>query len=101
MNPRASAPFHLSELSLEDDVVSTGDWYIGRPEETIDYFKARAIRYSCPTLAEYLRLGLSALDVGCGSGGITTNVASVIFPGRVIGWCCPDLVDMSTLRKEK
>ena len=45
----------------------------------------RTISEEFPELLEHLRSGMSVLDVGCGRGTITLDVAKVIEPGNIIG----------------
>lgn len=45
----------------------------------------RTLADEFPELSEYLRSGLTVLDVGCGVGTITLDVAKVIEPGKIIG----------------
>ena len=45
----------------------------------------RTLDGDIPELREYLRPGATVLDVGCGKGTITLDVAAAIKPGKVIG----------------
>ncbi|MEK3886361.1 methyltransferase domain-containing protein [Bacillus sp. FSL K6-3431] len=47
---------------------------------------ARTLKKSHKRLAEILKPGMSVLDVGCGTGAITSGIAEVVGPnGRVVG----------------
>lgn len=46
---------------------------------------ARTLANSHPTLLEYLRPGVSVLDVGCGPGTLTAEIARRVRPGAVVG----------------
>src|SRR3954463_14102002 len=47
--------------------------------------RGRAVETSAPSLAPHLRPGLGVLDVGCGPGTITVDLAERVAPGRVVG----------------
>src|SRR5262249_53020386 len=46
---------------------------------------ARTLHNSHPTLLPRLRPGLSVLDVGCGPGTLTAEIARRVAPGHVVG----------------
>ncbi len=64
------------------------------PEGTAAILNARSLETSHRRLAELLRPGLRVLDVGCGTGAITSGIAHAVAPrGRVVGVDVnPDLV---------
>ncbi|MHA2301098.1 MAG: class I SAM-dependent methyltransferase [Candidatus Thorarchaeota archaeon] len=45
----------------------------------------RTLDAELPELKSYLSTGMNVLDVGCGLGTITLNVAEIVKPGNVIG----------------
>ena len=45
----------------------------------------RSLKEDIPELIEYLRPGIKVLDVGCGSGTITIDVAKAVKRGKVVG----------------
>ena len=54
----------------------------------------RTVENSAPHVAPLLRPGLSVLDVGCGPGTITADLAERVAPGPVIGVdVAPDIVE--------
>lgn len=54
-------------------------------QDRIDRLKMRSLASTFPPLAEYLRPGIEVLDVGCGPGNITIDVAEIVAPGHVTG----------------
>lgn len=45
----------------------------------------RTLETDIPELKPYLSTGMNVLDVGCGFGTITLNVAEIVNPGNVVG----------------
>ena len=45
----------------------------------------RTLEKDVPELKDYLRAGMKVLDVGCGPGTITLDVAVAVSPGEVVG----------------
>ena len=64
-------------------------------ELAMAHFQNRRVDSVCPLLKSYLYPGAEVLDVGCGSGGITADVATRVDPGLVVG------VDPSESRVER
>lgn len=54
-------------------------------EWVLEYFKQRRLVSSCPPLIEHLYPGAKVLDVGCGSGGLSLDIATRVRPGMVYG----------------
>ena len=50
-----------------------------------EYLGKRTVDNSFAPLARYLSAGVSVLDVGCGPGSITIDIAKRVDPGKVIG----------------
>jgi len=72
---------------MPDDL--PGYRYGGKPDEEARRLTQQAItfvEYELPLLIKFgLSKGMSALDVGCGSGAVTLEIAKFVFPGQVIG----------------
>ena len=51
-------------------------------QDRIDRLKMRSLASTFPPLAAYLQPGIKVLDVGCGPGNITMDVAAAVAPGR-------------------
>ena len=67
--------------------MSGGDIYThGHHESVLRSHTWRTVENSAAYLIDELRPGLSLLDVGCGPGTITVDLARRVAPGRVIGF---------------
>lgn len=55
------------------------------PPEAMGILTARTLANSHPVLLGLLRPGLSVLDVGCGPGTVTAEIARRVAPGHVVG----------------
>jgi ubiquinone/menaquinone biosynthesis C-methylase UbiE len=56
-------------------------------DEVVEHLKSpdRRLDIICPPLRSYLTPGMKVLDVGCGPGPITLDVAEAVYPGEVVG----------------
>jgi ubiquinone/menaquinone biosynthesis C-methylase UbiE len=65
----------------------------GHHESVLRSHRWRTVDNSAAYLAPHLRPGLDLLDVGCGPGTITLDLASRVAPGRVVGIdAAPDVI---------
>src|SRR5262249_50792992 len=71
-SPRRASPMNLSDLAF-------------LPGETLRLLTARTPANSHPTLDRLLCRGRSGLDVGCGPGTLTREIAQRVDPGAVVG----------------
>lgn len=55
------------------------------PAEAMGIMTARTLGNSHPTLLELLRPGMRVLDVGCGPGALTMEMARRVAPGATVG----------------
>jgi ubiquinone/menaquinone biosynthesis C-methylase UbiE len=69
--------------------VLTAEQELGRAR-LVGGLQERTIERSVPELLPYLKPGMNVLDVGCGPGTLTMEVAKIVAPGRVVG---TDLVE--------
>jgi SAM-dependent methyltransferase len=68
------------------DTGSRGDTYThGHHESVLRSHRARTAENSCGYLLPHLRSGQRLLDVGCGPGNITIDLAARVAPGAVTG----------------
>jgi ubiquinone/menaquinone biosynthesis C-methylase UbiE len=58
---------------------------LGFKENITDGFIQRTLEHDVPGLFEYLHAGARVLDVGCGTGSISLDVATAVAPGEVVG----------------
>jgi 2-polyprenyl-3-methyl-5-hydroxy-6-metoxy-1,4-benzoquinol methylase len=66
--------------------VSGVDTYThGHADAVLQSHRWRTVENSAAYLAPHLRPGLEVLDVGCGPGTITVDLAARVAPGRVVG----------------
>ena len=66
--------------------MTTGDVYThGHHEAVLRSHKSRTAENSAAYLLDSLKPGLDLLDVGCGPGTITVDLARLVAPGKVIG----------------
>lgn len=71
-----------------DDAL-TPDRELGRAR-LVGGLQERTLERSVPELLPYLESGMSVLDIGCGPGTLTMEVANIVTPGQVVG---TDLVE--------
>src|ERR687883_1475675 len=57
----------------------------GHADSVLQSHRWRTVENSAAYLAPHLRPGLDVLDVGCGPGTITVDLAGRVAPGRVLG----------------
>ena len=57
----------------------------GHAASVLRSHNVRTVANSAAYLEPYLRPGASVLDVGCGPGTITVDIAARVAPGRVRG----------------
>ena len=56
-------------------------------DEVVELLKSstRRLDILCPPLRSYLKPGMKVLDIGCGPGPVTLDVAAAVYPGEVVG----------------
>ena len=79
------------------------DKNIWESDEVLETLKKRGLDATCPPqLKSYLRPGLHVLDVGCGPGPVTLDVAREVHPGSVVGVDIGErLIEEATALSEK
>lgn len=72
----------LGSLAVSGD----GDVYThGHQDSVLRSHRWRTARNSAAYLVPHLRAGLRVLDVGCGPGSLTADLAKLVAPGAVVG----------------
>jgi 2-polyprenyl-3-methyl-5-hydroxy-6-metoxy-1,4-benzoquinol methylase len=66
-------------------ICSVDTYTHGHADSVLQSHRWRTVENSAGYLAPHLRPGLDVLDVGCGPGTITVDVARRVAPGRVVG----------------
>ncbi|MCL2022087.1 MAG: methyltransferase domain-containing protein [Betaproteobacteria bacterium] len=64
---------------------SYGRYTIGHERSTLAAHSARTAANSAAYLLPYLKPGMHILDIGCGPGTITLDLAALVAPGKVVG----------------
>jgi ubiquinone/menaquinone biosynthesis C-methylase UbiE len=64
-------------------VATTAEYTHGHHESVLRAHRWRTAANSAGYLLDHLRPGMSVLDVGCGPGTITADLARIVAPGRV------------------
>jgi 2-polyprenyl-3-methyl-5-hydroxy-6-metoxy-1,4-benzoquinol methylase len=75
--------FHCVDSAVQAVAVDT--YTHGHAEPVLQSHRWRTAENSAPHLLPQLRPGLDLLDVGCGPGTITVDLAARVAPGRVVG----------------
>lgn len=66
-------------------MTASARYTLGHEASTLASHGARSANNSAAYLLPHLEPGMNLLDVGCGPGTITLDLAAVVAPGRVIG----------------
>lgn len=73
-------------MAVDDTSASIGDTYThGHSESVLASHRWRTAANSAAYLVERLRPQMSLLDVGCGPGTLTADLAALVSPGRTVG----------------
>ncbi|WP_036555159.1 class I SAM-dependent methyltransferase [Nocardioides insulae] len=70
---------------MSKNVSSDGRYTHGHPASTLASHATRSAASSAAYLLPLLRRGMRLLDVGCGPGTITLDLAEAVAPGQVVG----------------
>ena len=75
--------FHWVDVTDQSGPVDT--YTHGHADAVLQSHRWRTVANSAAYLAPHLRPGIDVLDVGCGPGTITVELAERVAPGRVVG----------------
>ena len=70
---------------MSQNVSNSGRYTHGHESSTLASHRARTASNSAAYLLPHLARGMSILDVGCGPGTVTLDLAALVAPGRVVG----------------
>ena len=73
------------------------DLHVCGSEEAQAIYGSRSLENTFPQLIDYLPKGKKILDVGCGPGTITLDVAGIVSPGIVTGIDLEKLISAAKL----
>jgi ubiquinone/menaquinone biosynthesis C-methylase UbiE len=72
-------------MDIEEHTAAVDTYTHGHAEPVLQSHRRRTAQNSAAYLLPSLRPGLDLLDVGCGPGTITVDLAARVAPGRVLG----------------
>lgn len=85
MSPNDRSPSTDRGATTADEVTTEVDTYThGHHEAVLRSHRARTAQNSARYLLDHLRPGQRLLDVGCGPGTITADLAAIVAPGEVV-----------------
>lgn len=76
---------HCGAACLPSPVTRTDTYVHGHHESVLRSHRWRTAANSAAYLLPQLRPGMSLLDVGCGPGTVTADLAAAVAPGEVVG----------------
>src|SRR5439155_10858208 len=86
LDGREGSVRHPGSVPQSSPVTSTGDRYIhGHHDAVLRSHRWRTAENSAAYLLPHLRAGLRLLDVGCGPGTLTADLARTVAPGLAVG----------------
>lgn len=76
-----------NDVRGDERSIGAGEEFYGLSDEQaqVDYVQVRRAAQWVPFLLPHLRSGMHALDVGCGVGSITLDLAEIVAPGEIVG----------------
>lgn len=85
-SPRPSPPGEPSGSVRGGDAVTSEARRAALPSSAVPILERRGLAAGNPRLVQLLRRGMRVLDVGCGTGSITAEIAAAVAPeGSVVG----------------
>ena len=65
--------------------MKTSDYVLGYNRTLMQVYANRRAEHQGKFVLPYLKAGMNVLDIGCGPGTIATDIARLVYPGKVVG----------------
>ena len=69
----------------EENNMQVHEYALGYNRQLMQVYSDRRANHHAKFLLPHLKSGMDVLDIGCGPGAITTDIAKLVYPGTVLG----------------